>query len=285
MSGRQGETGPDWRAINRANWDERVPVHLAAEAYDLKPLREGRARLHPVEEAEFGAVDGLSILHLQCHFGRDSLTLAQQGAVVVGLDFSEPAILAARALAEELELAARIRFVQADLYDAPNAIGAPAAFDRVFVTWGAINWLPDISRWAEIVAHFLKPGGRLYLAEGHPAALVFDDETATEDGMPGWFTPYFHEGPLILDTDTDYADPNARLGNPRTCEWIHPVGDVVSALTKARLIVQWLHEHDGVPWPMFQALRRDSDGMYRWPGKTWLPLSYSLSAKRPDAGV
>ena len=122
-------------------------------------MREGRARLHSIEEAELGPVEGLSILHLQCHFGRDSLTLAQRGAVVVGLDFSEPAILAARSLAAEVGLADRARFIQADLYDAPQAIGAPAAFDRVYVTWGAINWLPDIGRWAEIVAHFLKPGG------------------------------------------------------------------------------------------------------------------------------
>ena len=185
------DEGEDWRAVNRANWDERVPIHLAAPSYDLGPLRAGKGRLHPIEEAELRPVAGLRVLHLQCHFGRDTLTLAQRGAEVVGLDFSGPAIKAARALAAEIGLADRARFVEADLYDAPAAIREPGAFDLVFVTWGAIYWLPDIRRWAEIVAFFLKPGGTLYLAEGHPSALVFDDMAPKHDGLPGWFAPYF----------------------------------------------------------------------------------------------
>ena len=155
----------DWRALNRANWDERVPIHLAAPIYDHAALRAGRATKNAIEEAELGPVDGLRLLHLQCHFGRDSLILAQRGATVVGLDFSPPAIAAARALAAELGLADRVRFVEADLYDAPDAIAEPASFDRVYVTWGAICWLPDIAGWARIIADFLKPGGSLYLAE------------------------------------------------------------------------------------------------------------------------
>lgn len=272
--------GEDWRAINRANWDERVAIHLASAPYDLTALREGRARLNPIEEAELGPVAGLSVLHLQCHFGRDTLTLAQRGALAVGLDFSRPAIEAARTLARELALADRVRFVEADLYAAPTAIGAPGAFDLVYVTWGAINWLPDIRRWAEIVAHFLKPGGRLYLAEGHPAAAVFDDEAATGDGFPGWFVPYFHERPLMFETATDYADPEAVVANCRTVEWIHPLGSTVSALIDAGLTLDFLHEHDSVPWRMFHPLREDPDGLFRWPGKRWLPLAYSLSAHR-----
>lgn len=272
------DSDDDWRRANRANWDERVAIHLKADTYDLAPLRAGSASLHPIEEAELGPVAGQTILHLQCHFGRDSLTLAQRGAVVIGLDFSEPAIVAARELASELGLEESIRFIQADLYDAPGAIGAPEAFDRVFVTWGAINWLPDIGRWAEIVAHFLKPGGRLYLAEGHPSALVFDDEAAAEDGMPGWYVPYFHGQALVLDQAWDYADAAATIANTRTHEWIHPIGGVVEALVRAGLSLEWLHEHDSVPWRMFKRLQAHEDGMYRWPGKRWLPLSYSLSA-------
>ena len=201
----------DWRALNRANWDERVPIHLGAKSYDLGPLRAGRGRLHAIEEAELGPVDGLRVLHLQCHFGRDSLTLAQRGADVVGLDFSEPAIAAARELASELGLQARARFVAADVYDAPAAIPDAHAFDLVYVTWGALWWLPDVRRWAEVVAHFLKPGGRLYLADGHPTAFVYDDEAQTADGMPGLFVPYFHRQALLLDDTRDYADDTARL--------------------------------------------------------------------------
>jgi 2-polyprenyl-3-methyl-5-hydroxy-6-metoxy-1,4-benzoquinol methylase len=140
------EQNEDWRSLNRLNWDERVAVHLGAKGYDLTPLREGRGRLHPIEEAELGPVAGKRILHLQCHFGRDSLILAQQGAEVVGLDFSEPAIRAARQIAAEVGLSAQARFVLSDLYDAPTAIEEPGAFDIVFVTWGALCWLPDVRR-------------------------------------------------------------------------------------------------------------------------------------------
>lgn len=272
---------PDWRARNRANWDERVPIHLAAPIYDPAQLRAGQARKNAIEEAELGPVDGIRLLHLQCHFGRDSLILAQRGATVIGLDFSPPAIAAARALAAELGLADRARFVEADLYDAPNAIPEPASFDRVYVTWGAICWLPDIAGWARIVAHFLKPGGALYLAEGHPAAQVFDDAVPQPDGRPGFFVPYFHSEPLLLDETKDYADPNARLTNSTTCQWIHPLGAVVTALIAAGLRLDWLHEHDAITWRMFACLAEGPDGLYRWPDKPWLPLAYSLQATRP----
>ena len=193
------------------------------------------------------------MLHLQCHFGRDTLTLAQRGAEVVGLDFSGPAIKAARELAAEIGLADRARFVEADLYDAPAAIREPGAFDLVFVTWGAIYWLPDIRRWAEIVAFFLKPGGTLYLAEGHPSALVFDDMAPKHDGLPGWFAPYFDRDALVYEDPSDYADPNAQLSNPRTYSWMHPIGEIVTSVVAAGMTLKWLHEHDQVPWRMFEA--------------------------------
>jgi SAM-dependent methyltransferase len=270
----------DWRSANRANWDERVAIHLGAACYELESLRAGRGRLNPIEEAEIGPLEGLRVLHLQCHFGRDSLILASRGATVVGLDFSRPAIATARELAAELGLAERARFVESDLYDAPSAIPEAAAFDLVFVTWGAINWLPDIRRWAEIVAQFLKPDGALYLAEGHPAALVLDDAARREGAMPGWFVPYFSREALVFDDPSDYADETARLSHARTYEWLHPLGTVVTALIDAGLTLRWLHEHAAVPWRMFKLLVQDADGMYRWPDRPWLPLAFSLRAER-----
>jgi SAM-dependent methyltransferase len=272
----------NWLQTNRANWDERVKIHLAAECYDMSALRGGRGRLHPIEEAELGPVDGLRILHLQCHFGRDSLILAQRGAAVVGLDFSSPAIAAARALAADLGLTERAKFIEADLYEAPNALPEPGSFDLVFVSWGAVNWLPDIRRWADIVTYFLRPGGVFYLAEGHPCAAVFDDTTRLANGMPGYSAPYFSGEPLILDDPRDYADDTARLKNSTTCEWIHPLGKVVTSLLDAGLALNWLHEHDSVPWRMFDQLVRDATGMYRWPDRPWLPLAYSLRAERSE---
>jgi SAM-dependent methyltransferase len=275
---------PDWKDANRANWDERVGVHLGSAGYDLAALRAGRGRLHPIEEAELGPVTGRRVLHLQCHFGRDTLALAQRGAEIVGLDFSRPAIDAARRLAAELGLERQARFVEADLYDAPSAILQAGSFDVVFVTWGAISWLPDIGRWAQVVAHFLAPGGSLYLAEGHPAAQVFDDLTRLPDGMPGYFAPYFAREPIVADDPRDYADPSARLTNARQYNWIHPLADIVTGLIDAGLRLEWLHEHDSVPWQMFEMLVEDAHGMYRWPDRPWLPLAFSLRARRPEGG-
>ena len=271
--------GEDWRDANRANWDERTAVHLGpGSAYDLAPLRAGRAQLDAIVRNELGSVAGQKVLHLQCHFGRDTLTLLQQGAAnAVGLDFSAPAIDAARRLAAELGLSERARFVEADLYDAPAAVAETAAFDLVFVTWGALPWLPDIAGWASIVAGFLRPGGRLYLAEGHPAALVFDDAVKAPDGRPGWFVPYFQRNALVLDEPSDYADPGATIGNSRTHTRMHPLGATVAALA-----LEFLHEHPRLPWRMFKNLVRDADGLFTWPDRPWLPLAYSLSARKQE---
>jgi SAM-dependent methyltransferase len=271
---------PVWKAINRAHWDEKVALHLGPRGYDLTSLRAGHGRFNAIEEAELWPVAGSRILHLQCHFGSDTLKLAQRGATVVGLDFSAPAIEAARRLAAELGLAERARFVEADLYDAPAAIPEAAAFDMVFVTWGAICWLPDIYRWAEIVSHFLKPDGSLYLAEAHPAAMVFDDAAKLPDGRPGYFAPYFSREPVVMEEAHDYIDETARVANATTYTWVHPLGDVISALLQAGMTLDWLHEHDAVTWHMFDALVRGADGLWRWPDKPWLPLSFSLRTTR-----
>ena len=249
----------DWRELNRANWDERVAVHLGSAEYDLGPLRAGHGRLNAIEEAELDPVAGLRVLHLQCHFGRDSLALTQRGAEITGLDFSGLAVGAARALAAELGLSAR--FVQADLYDAPEAIPEPGSFDLVFTTWGTIGWLPDMVRWARVVAHFLRPGGALYFADAHPAALVFDDMAGVDaGGRPGWFAPYFAGEPLVIDDPTDYADPNAHLANQRQVNWLHRLGDILGALRDAGLRLEWLHEHPRVTWRMFRCLVRTDGG-------------------------
>ena len=247
-----------WREANQANWDERVAIHLGPRGYDLSHLRAGRGRLHPIEDAELPPLANRRVLHLQCHFGADSLTLAQRGATVVGLDFSPAAIAAARTLASELGLTDRAHFVQADVYDTPEAIPLPHDFDLVFVTWGALCWLPDIARWTQIVAAMLRPGGQLYLAEGHPAAYVFDDETRTADGRPGWFAPYFLREPIPSDDPRDYADNTARLTNARSYNWIHPLGDADHQPDRCR--------NDD---RLAARTRRRSLGDVRMPGRTY----------------
>ena len=274
-------TDPEWRARNRANWDERVAIHVKSRAmYNQAALRAGTAQPEPLSAAVLGPMAGQRILHLQCHFGMDSLGLAQHGAEIVGVDFSRPAIDHARVLAAELGLTDRARFVVSDVYETASALPEPASFDRVFVSWGALCWLPDMPGWAKVVAHFLKPGGWLALAEAHPAAYVFDSTKKTPDGMPGWFVPYLGREPLIDDRTADYADPDAVLKNTRTHEWVHPIADILTGLIGAGLRLDRFQEHDTVRWPMFDCLVPDGTGAYRWPDKPWLPLSYSLRASK-----
>jgi 2-polyprenyl-3-methyl-5-hydroxy-6-metoxy-1,4-benzoquinol methylase len=268
---------PEWLRLNRANWDERVAVHLAPESdYDLTGLHSGHKELHAIEEAELGPIAGLRLLHLQCHFGADTLALAQRGADVTGLDFSGEAIAAARKLATEIGINAN--FVQSDLYAARDAL--EGHFDRIFTSWGTTIWLPDIAHWAKVIESLLAPGGVFYFADIHPMALVFDDETG-QDGKPGWYAPYFHTEALVIEDASDYANPVARLEHQRTHQFIHPVASTVQALLDAGLRIDMLHEHPTLAWRQFSSMVATEGQLYHFPDKPWLPLSYSLKATKP----
>lgn len=271
---------PEWFHANRLNWDERVAIHLGPNGYDLTDLRAGRGQLDPIVRAELPPIAGKRIAHLQCHFGADTLRLARLGATVVGLDFSPEAVAAARGLAADLSLTDRAHFIEANVYEACDAIPRPHDFDLVYVTWGALCWLPDIAAWTRIVAALLRPGGQLYLADGHPTAYVFDDECRTPDGRPGWFAPYFLRDAIPSDDPRDYSDPGARLGNVRSYNWIHPIGRLLTNLIESGMRLDWLHEHEAVVWRMFECLVQGPDGLYRWTDKPWLPLAFSLLATR-----
>ncbi|HVH79833.1 MAG TPA: class I SAM-dependent methyltransferase [Stellaceae bacterium] len=269
---------PDWQQANRTHWDERTSLHLGPRGYDLSELRAGRDRLNAIEEDELGDLSGKRILHLQCHFGRDSLILLQRGAAsVIGLDFSAAAIAAARDLARELGLADRASFVEADLYRALDVLPEPGSFDMVFVTWGALCWLPDIKGWADIVAAMLRRGGQLYLAETHPAAFVFDEIV---DAAPIFDTPYFGGQPIKCHAVEDYVGGEAHFEHAEYYLWLHPLAEIVTSLLDAGMRLDWLHEHDAISWRMFRILVEDERGLYRWPDKPWLPLAFSLAATR-----
>lgn len=275
--------GEDWRAVNLASWEERARIHLGPRGYDRSSHRAGRGALDAVAEAELGEVRGLRVLHLQCHTGDDTVAIAQRGAAeAVGLDFSPAAVEGARALAAEVGVAGRTRFVVSDLYAAAEALpGEDASFDLVFVTWGALGWLPDMAGWARVVARFLRPGGALYLAEAHPFALVFDNSgEGAGAGRPGWFVPYFHRGAIAFDDPQDYADPEARVAASRTVVFQHALSDILGALWGAGLRPEWFREHARIPWRMFEGLARDAEGLWAWPERPWLPLGFSLRAVR-----
>jgi SAM-dependent methyltransferase len=266
----------DYIAANRANWDDRAGVHLESAFYDVEGwLREPR-RPRPYELAALGDVGGLHLLHLQCHFGLDTLEWAREGAQVTGLDFSPVAIAAARDLADRAGLAYRARFVCADVYDATKALG-DATFDVVFVSLGALCWLPDIDRWAEQVGALVAPGGRFYIHDVHPVAWALADDSLDL----AW--SYFEEGePFVENSDQTYTDATRPLTATKSFEWNHGIGEIVTALLRHGLRLEWLTEHDWTVWPRFPWLVETDD--HTWiapPGTPRAPLTFSLLATRP----
>ncbi|MEV0913691.1 methyltransferase domain-containing protein [Streptomyces sp. NPDC049967] len=269
----------DWRDANRAMWDERVPIHYGSDFYDLDSFRAGKDALRAFELAEVGDVTGRSLLHLQCHIGLDTLSWARHGAAqVVGLDFSEPAVETARSLAQEIGLPPdRAAFVAADVYDAAEAV-PDSSYDIVYTGIGALNWLPDIDRWAETAASLVAPGGFLYLAEFHPLTDCLDDATGERI-----VHDYFSRDAWVDETPGTYADFDAPTVHNRSVEWQHPVGSVVSALAAAGLRIEFLHEHDTSLFARFPVLERHPDGGYRFPAeRPRIPLMYSIKATRPE---
>ncbi|HYM30485.1 MAG TPA: class I SAM-dependent methyltransferase [Candidatus Cybelea sp.] len=262
---------------NWRRWNEVVGIHLASDDYAVAAFRQGRSSLHGIEDAEIGDVAGKRLLHLQCHFGLDTLKLARRGALVTGLDYSPNAIAAARRLAAETNLEAR--FVEGNLYDAPGLIDG--RFDIVYVSWGAICWLPDIRRWAKIAADFLEPGGFLYLLEPHPVAFAM---MRRDDGLFEVRDDYFARAPIGVNEERTYTGNSGALVNTRFYNWLHPLGDIVMAVHDAGLALEYLREHDGVAWAMYPTLVEGADRIWRLPaGQPQLPLSFSLKARCPRA--
>ena len=264
---------------NRLNWDDRAAIHLKDEAggYRIDAFLSGEDNLHDIEHAEIGDVRGLRIAHLQCHIGIDTLCLARRGAACVGLDFSPKAIAAARLLQQKTGLNAR--FVEGNVYDARQLIDG--MFDMVYVTWGAIGWLPDIGRWAGVVASLLKPGGRLYLLEGHPAFMQVD-ETADHLRIGfDWRNP--PDQPLTTCEETSYTGDTTKIAHAVTHEWLHPLSNVVNAVIDAGLTITRLNEHERLAWA-FAPWMLPVEGRRRmWvlpEGMPKMPVAYSLQAAK-----
>lgn len=257
--------------LNRAFWDERVPIHTKSDFYDVDGFLAGASALRPFEPAELGDVRGRSLVHLQCHFGLDTLSWARLGAQVTGLDFSAPATAAAAELTTRAGLEAE--WVTSDVMLAPEALGG-RRFDVVYTGLGALNWLDDIEGWADVIRALLAPGGRLYLVEFHPISEIFADETLHVEN------DYFHEGPREWpEEEGTYAELEATTEHNATEEFAHTLGEVVSAIAARDLRIELLHEHDYTLFPRWPHLRRESGGIYRFPpGTPSLPLMYSLVA-------
>ena len=264
--------------VNRRRWDEAAPIHAASDFYNVAGFKAGKDMLGAIEAAEIGDVAGKRLVHLQCHFGLDTLSLARRGAIVTGYDFSSNAIAIARSLAAETGIAAT--FVEGNVYDASGKLPA-GGFDIVYVTVGAICWLPDLVGWAKVVSTLLAPGGFLYLLDTHPAAAILEQKLPGDPIAPAY--GYFQGAePLVFDTPETYTENGARLGNTVTHEWIHSLSSVIGSLLEAGLTLEWFHEHARLPWRLFPSMVEADDGMYDMPaGSPSLPLMFSLKARRP----
>ena len=278
--GVEGAAVDDFTRTNLANWESRVPIHTGEQGYDLQRFLDDPDALSDVvafDADHLGDIAGLRVVHLQCHIGTDTLSLARLGGEVTGVDFSPAALAAARDLAERA--GGDVRYVESSIEEVPRRL--PETFDLVYTGVGALNWLPSVNRWASIVAGLLRPGGRLYLREGHPMLFAVDDERDDRQLVVEY--PYFE-----TDTPQRWVSPHSYTGSqqpleqPVTYEWNHGLGEVVQAVLDAGLRLTRLEEHRELEWPFFTWMESTERGGYVLPDRPErLPLMYSLEALRP----
>ncbi len=272
----------DYHTLNRASWDERAPAHAASPDYALEQFRTDPAFLSDVVRFDLpllGSVDGLRGVHLQCHIGTDTLSLSRLGARMTGVDFSPAAIEQARALVAATGEV--VDFVESDVYAAADLL-PEHAFDVVFTGIGALCWLPDVRRWAGVVATLLAPGGRLFIREGHPMLWALADPRP--DGVLAVEHPYFERSePTVWDEPGTYVDTDVVFEHNVTHEWNHGLGELVTALLDEGLQLTGLVEHDSVPWDALPGqMERLPSGEWRLADRPWrLAHSYTLQAIAP----
>ena len=264
--------------LNRASWDERAPAHAASPDYALDRFLSDPAFISDVVRFDLprlGEVTDLTGVHLQCHIGTDTISLARLGAHMTGLDFSPASIEQARRLAEVA--GPMVEFVEAEVDDAPAVLGS-RRFDFVFTGIGAICWLPSIRRWAEVVAELLVPGGWLFIREGHPMMWTLAERA---DDLLVVEHPYFERAePNIWDQGGTYVETDVQFETKVTHDWSHGLGEIVTALFDVGLELKLLVEHDSVPWDAFPGhTERTAEKEWRLADRPWrLPHSYTLRA-------
>ncbi|KUG07251.1 class I SAM-dependent methyltransferase [Solirubrum puertoriconensis] len=267
------DTTNTYLELNRALWNARTEHHLSSEFYDVEGFRAGKSSLNSIELELLGNVAGKRVLHLQCHFGQDALSLARLGAQVTGVDLSDEAIAAARRLNTELGLTAE--FVRSDVYELPQHLPAEQQFDVVFTSYGVIGWLPDLGRWAEVVARYLKPGGQFLLVEFHPVVWMFDNDFTHVQYS------YFNAG-AIEETETGtYADREAPLVH-QSVTWNHGLSEVIGSLLGQGLQLTHFSEYDYSPYACFAHTVPAGEGRYHiGPLGDKAPLVYAVAATKP----
>lgn len=261
-------THPDYLQLNKALWDERTAHHVDSDFYDMPGFMAGKTSLKEIELGLLGDVSGKSILHLQCHFGQDTLSLARMGAKVTGVDFSDVAIAKAKAVAGELKLDAR--FICSDVYKLHEQLDEQ--FDMIFTTYGVLGWLPSMEEWARVVSRFLKPGGTLMLVEFHPAVWMFDNDFTYVQYS------YFNKEAIVENEQGTYTDKNAPI-QLQSVGWNHPLSDVLTALLNNGMHIDAFREYDYSPYAAFSKsvpVGEDRFGIEGMAGK--LPMVYAVKA-------
>ena len=259
---------------NRINWNERTPVHAASGFYDVAGFKAGKITLQSLEREEVGDVTGKTLLHLQCHFGLDTMSWARLGARATGVDFSEDAIELARALSAEV--GANARFIHSDVYDLPNVLAEE--FDIVFTSYGVLVWLPDLDRWARVIQCLLKPGGSFYMVDFHPVLTTLEP-SASGEARPHY--SYFREELFFPGDQPSYAGAE-RIASP-SYEWQHSLGEIVTALADAGLRIEFLHEFPFCNYQALPTMALGNDGWWRFPEKNdSIPQMFSIRAAKPD---
>jgi SAM-dependent methyltransferase len=269
-------------AANRTHWNELATIHQRPSAYyDIDAFRGGALSLRPLERTEVGDVRGKSLLHLQCHFGLDTLSWARLGPRCTGVDVPDVSIEHAPRLAEELAID-NARFICADI-DSTESFDE--TFDIVFTSFGTTVWLPDLDRWAKLIARSLAPDGVFYIVDSHPAARR---PSATDVGIDAYvfdaamqvIRPYFRRDAEHCEPGYgDYAVADAHI-TTASYEWTHTLGDIVTALAGAGLRIEYLHEHPFADWQFIKSMQRSDDGYFRFTDGAALPLMYSIKATR-----
>lgn len=260
----------NYLAINRQSWNNRTEVHLKSEFYNQEHFLQGKSSLNDIELNLLGDIKGQSVLHLQCHFGQDTLSLARLGAQVTGVDFSDKAIDIARQTAQDTGTPAT--FICCNIYDLPQHLNEQ--FDIVFTSYGTIGWLPDLNKWASVIAHFLKPNGRLVFVEFHPVVWMFDDRFEKIGYR------YFNSGAIVETQNGTYADKEADL-ELSTVSWNHSIGEVLSGLLQNGLELSSFEERDYSPYNCFGPTVEFEPGKFRIQHlDDKIPMLYALTARK-----
>ena len=261
---------------NMENWDERVDFHRESRFYDVEGFLKGNQTLDPIELEEVGDVSDRSLLHLMCHFGLDTLSWARLGAVVTGVDFSAKAIELAKDLSRQISMDAR--FIASDIYKLSEVLHDE--FDIVFTSGGVLTWLPDLAKWAKIVARYVKRGGFFYIREFHPASYVFDDDEGVEELRLRY--PYFPSGPMRFEEGGTYADSSSNVKSRVTYEWSHSLSEIINSLINAGLRVDFFNEFPYTTWRELPFMVQREDKRWVLPShQESLPLMFSLKASKP----